>query len=592
MKSLNAFKYVLKFTWKHQKSYIFILFFSEIVCICEMFTLVYFPKIVIDGLISGDNINVLCGIILIFGTLLLGTSLLKSWLKYFIWKKQCFLQKKLICLVMQKTARIDYENLENPLILDLKKKAEKSYLGNASDEFFGVLKYFFSMASGVLSLVGLFAILFEIGIFPWMILNLVIIANCIFEAKTIKKNFHLEEESIPYERRWQYYRDIPLDLKAIKEIKIFQLSSWFIKKFSDVSRITNTYYTKTLNNTCKTESLCAITIFVREIFSYVYIVISVLMKKITVGDFSLYISSIEKYSDTLKEIIQNAMEMSHVGQYVECLQHYFELPECICTQGNAPLDVDDKKIEIEFKNVFFKYPNAENYTLKNINFKIRDGEHISIVGENGAGKSTLIKLLCRLYVPSQGEIFINGVNINKYSLEEYNRLLAPVFQDFQLFSINVQENLCLDGEWNQRDAEKILGEVALGYLPSKYENFFGRQVTKLFDKNGLVLSGGEQQKIAIARALYQKGKKIIVLDEPTAALDPRSEAEIYYAIDKLTEDKMSIFISHRLSSCKYCDHIVVLQDGSLIEYGTHEELMQKKGIYFELFELQAERYRD
>lgn len=592
MKSWKAFKYVLSFTWKHQKSYIIVLLLTEIVRFCEIFLMVYFPKIVIDGLISGETMGTLCKVILFFCILLLGASLFKSWLNYFTWEKQCVLQKILICLVMEKTARIDYEDLENPVILDLKKKAEKSYLGNASEEFFGVIKYFFAMASGILSLVGLFAILYEIGILPWMILNLVIIVNCIFEAKTIKKNFKLEEESIPYERRWQYYRDIPLDLKAIKEIKIFHLSSWFIKKFSDVSRITTTYYTKALGNTCKTESFCAVTVFMREVFSYVYIVSRVLAKKITVGDFSLYISSIEKYSDTLKEIIQNAMEMSHVGKYVECLQQYFELPERIRNQGHSSLEVDDKAIEIEFKDVFFKYPNAEAYTLKNINLKIRDGEHLSIVGENGAGKSTLIKLLCRLYVPTKGEICINGVNINEYSLEEYNRLLAPVFQDFQLFSINVQENLSLNGSWDQGNAEQVLEEVALGYLPSKYKNFFERQITKLFDKTGIILSGGEQQKIAIARALYQKGKKIIVLDEPTAALDPRSEAEIYCAIDKLTEDKMSIFISHRLSSCKHCDHIVVLQEGALIEYGTHEELMREKGIYFELFELQAERYRE
>lgn len=592
MKALKSFQYVLSFVWKHQKSYVVVTLLSELMRCFEIFIAVYFPKIVIDSLILGRDTCQLIGIIAAFCMGLFLISIFASWTKYFIWKSQCVLQRKLICSVMQKTAGIDYENLEDPQILDMKKKAEASYLGNASEDFFGVIKYFFSIISSVISLMGLIAILSQLGILPLAFLNLVIVFNCFLEAKTLKKNFHLEEESIPYERRRQYYRDVPLDLKAIKEIKSFNLSSWIVGKFSDISKITTKYYTDALHNTCKTDRWCAFSILLRNIFSYMYVVIRVLRKAITIGDFSMYISAIENYSNIFKGVIQNLLQLSHVGMYVEYLQQYLNIPERIRNQGNLSIPEDMEAFEIEFRNVYFRYPHAKNDTLKNINLKIHNKEHISIVGENGAGKSTLIKLLCRLYMPTKGEILLNGVNINQYSLEEYNQLIAPVFQDFQLFSMSVEENLTMSGNWNEEKASQILQEVALGYLPLKYEKFYDRQVTKLFDGNGIVLSGGEQQKFAIARALYQKGHQIVVLDEPTAALDPRSEAEIYQVIDKLVEDKMSIFISHRLSSCKYCDNIVVLLDGSIAEYGSHEELTKKKGIYYELFELQAERYRD
>ncbi len=274
------------------------------------------------------------------------------------------------------------------------------------------------------------------------------------------------------------------------------------------------------------------------------------------------------------------------------MDKYLKLPEHILRNGERRITLNEQGFDIEFKNVSFRYANNEHYALKNINLKIHNQEHISIVGENGAGKTTLIKLLCRLYLPTEGVITLNGIDIQEYALEEYISIIAPVFQDFHLFSMSVKENIALDREFDEQRANQSFQLAALGYMPEKYQDFYNREVTKLFAEDGLNLSGGEQQKFSIARSLYCKDRYIVILDEPTAALDPRSEAEIYQTIDKLVGGKMSIFISHRLSSCRFCDRVVVLSKGELVEVGTHEELMDKKGMYYELFELQAKNYRD
>ena len=247
---------------------------------------------------------------------------------------------------------------------------------------------------------------------------------------------------------------------------------------------------------------------------------------------------------------------------------------------------------IEFSHVSFKYPRSEQYVLKDINLKITSGEHLSVVGLNGAGKTTFIKLLCRLYDVTEGEILIDGVNIKEYSEEEYRKLFAVVFQDFQLFAFSLKDNIALGDTAEDAEINRVLELAGFYEDAQKLPEGLDTMLYKSFDEKGTELSGGQQQKTAIARALY-KDAPIVILDEPTAALDPVAEYDIYRRFDTLVGGKTAIYISHRLSSCKFCDRIAVFAENTIKEYGTHEELVDKKnGIYAELFAAQAQYYVD
>jgi len=245
---------------------------------------------------------------------------------------------------------------------------------------------------------------------------------------------------------------------------------------------------------------------------------------------------------------------------------------------------------LEFRKVSFRYPKSENFVLKEVSLTLREGDSLSIVGVNGAGKTTFIKLLCRLYDPTEGVILLNGIDIRKYRYDDYLALFSVVFQDFKLLSQPLGKNGAASEDYDRARAEDCLRRAGFGerldQLPQGLDTWLYRD----FDENGVEISGGEAQKIALARALY-KDAPFIILDEPTAALDPIAEAEIYSRFDEIVGDKTAIYISHRLSSCRFCDKIAVFDQGEIVQVGTHEELLaDPKGKYYELWNAQAQYY--
>ena len=260
-------------------------------------------------------------------------------------------------------------------------------------------------------------------------------------------------------------------------------------------------------------------------------------------------------------------------------------------KGKLPVEKRlDNKYEIEFRHVSFRYPGTENYALKDFSLKLRIGERMAIVGMNGSGKTTMIKLLCRLYDPDEGEILLNGVDIRKFRQEEYIRLFSVVFQDFQLLSLPLGENVAASMDVDGELARKALGQAGLGERLEELPKGLGTYLYQDIADDGVEISGGEAQKIAIARALY-KDAPFVLLDEPTASLDPLSEYEIYSGFDAMVGDKTAIYISHRLSSCRFCDDIAVFHEGRLVQRGSHEELLRdENGKYYELWQAQAQYY--
>lgn len=280
---------------------------------------------------------------------------------------------------------------------------------------------------------------------------------------------------------------------------------------------------------------------------------------------------------------------------MKVLKKYFEFLELKSEKHEGTLPIEkrsDHEYELEVRDVSFKYPGSDDYVLKNINLKLTIGEKMAIVGMNGSGKTTFIKLLARLYDPTEGEILLNGIDIKKYDYDEYLQLFSVVFQDFGLFSFSLGQNIASSTDYQE---EAILSAIEDAGFINRYKKLPKGLDTYLyqnFDKDGVEVSGGEAQKIAMARAIY-KDAPIVILDEPTAALDPIAEFEIYSHFDKIVGDKTALYISHRLSSCRFCDEIVVFHEGEIVQRGHHNKLVNdKEGKYHELWYAQAQYYTE
>ena len=312
----------------------------------------------------------------------------------------------------------------------------------------------------------------------------------------------------------------------------------------------------------------------------------------SVGDITKYVICIVGLIEAVSQVVRNTQISFLNHTYLERYFRYFDIPNNMY-QGSLTVEKRiDNEYYVEFRNVSFKYPNTDTYALKNVNVKFKIGEKLAVVGMNGSGKTTFIKLLCRLYDPTEGEILLNGVNIKKYDYDEYMQIFSVVFQDFKLFAFTLGQNVACAPTYDTKKVEKCLKNAGFGdrykSLPDGAETY----LYKRFDKSGIEISGGEAQKIALARALY-KDSPFIILDEPTSALDPVSEYEIYSSFNTITGDKTAIYISHRLASCRFCDNIVVFDNGSIIQHGSHENLLSdQNGKYYELWNAQAQYYTD
>lgn len=327
-----------------------------------------------------------------------------------------------------------------------------------------------------------------------------------------------------------------------------------------------------------------------SVIIFIFVGMKAVYGAISIGEIMLYIGAINNIFKNANEIVKSLSIIIPSDVYREKLLKFMDLNDHSDNKGISVEESVHGNYEIEFKNVSFKYPNTEKYVLKDINLKFEVGEKLAIVGVNGSGKTTLIKLLLGLYKPTEGEITLNGVDIRKYKYEEYMEIFSVVFQDFKLFSLSLGENVASSREYNPKEVKETLEKVGLSKFLSR--NKLDTYLYREFDENGVEVSGGEAQKIAMARALYKRGR-FIVLDEPTAALDPISEHEIYSKFDNIIGDNTAVYISHRLSSCKFCHNICVLHEGEMVQYGSHEELFSDMdGKYYELWNSQAQYYEE
>lgn len=311
---------------------------------------------------------------------------------------------------------------------------------------------------------------------------------------------------------------------------------------------------------------------------------------IGIGNFILYQGTLQRFLNAVSALVFNFGRLRYNNQYVEEVFRYLDLPNAMYKGSLAVEKRDDIEYEIEFRDVSFQYPRSTEWVLRHVNLKFQIGKNLAIVGENGSGKTTLMKLLCRLYDPTEGKILLNGIDITRYRYDEYMGLFSVVFQDYALFAFSVARNVAVSDPVDERHVWDCLNRVGIGDKIAGLDQGIHTSIGRDYENDSVDFSGGEQQKIALARALY-KDAPFMILDEPTAALDPIAEAEIYARFHETVKDKTSVFISHRLSSCKFCDEIAVFDQGQLVQKGSHDTLLaDENGKYYELWNAQAQYY--
>ena len=326
-------------------------------------------------------------------------------------------------------------------------------------------------------------------------------------------------------------------------------------------------------------------------FVYVFTCLKAWGGAFDIGSVTQYVGAATALASNIHTFLKEFGNMETNTGYLEKTFEYLDIPNAMYQGSLTTEKRSDRQYEVEFKNVSFKYPGSELWALKNVSMKFKVGKRLAIVGENGSGKTTFIKLLCRLYDPQEGQILLNGIDIRKYNYRDYMNIFSVVFQDFQLISQPFGSNVAGSTNYDEAKVLKALMDAGFGERLETIPEGLNTQLYKDFTENGVEISGGEAQKIAIARALY-KDAPFIILDEPTAALDPIAEAEIYAKFNEIAGDRTAIYISHRLSSCKFCDEIVVFHEGAVIQQGSHEKLVaEEAGKYYELWQAQAQYYR-
>lgn len=498
---------------------------------------------------------------------------------------------KLFRNIFNKTMEIDYELLLDKEVLEKRKLAMQMIEQGQFNNLAGNFKQFLS---NTIVLAGIIYLLS--GIEFWILLLVAAIVAVNSWATSVRKKAEraVYTDSVPVNRKIEYFWTVNSDFAYGKEIRVYDMQNSLNAVHSRLMQTIHKYLEKVFFLQFKGNLLLFATNLCLHAVVYLFLGYKILVKGLlSIGDFSLYLSAITTFNASVQAMVGSYIDISNNGQYLKDYFDFMELESKYEGGGKAKLLPEKAPMEFVFENVSFTYPYQTKPALKNVNLTIKDKERLSIVGENGSGKTTLVKLLLRLYEPTQGRILLNGTDIREWDYKDYLKQFATVFQDFKLFAFRIIDNITSLSE-QETDWDGVKRSLDKAGLTSKIDTL-GKGVEtclfKIYEESGIELSGGEAQKLAIARALY-KDAPVVILDEPTAALDPKAEYDIYTRFLSMVDAKTSVFISHRLSSTKFCDRIIVLRDGQIVETGSHAQLMAQKGYYANLFNLQAQFYVD
>lgn len=489
--------------------------------------------------------------------------------------------------LIRKAATMDLAQFEDPTFYDKLERARRQTVGRVS-----LMTTVLFQLQDLITIISLLAglIVFE----PWLVIILIIaiIPSFINEAYFSRTSYSLIKGWTPERRELDYIRFIGASDATAKEIKLFGLSNFLAKRFS---LLADKYYQANRKLTIRRSIFGSIFHIVGDLAyygAYLLIIVRTVTGIVTLGDLTFLSGSFGRLRNQLQEIFSRFSKITEDALY---LQDYFAFMEMKPLSNYPSRNIHfPQKIEsgFRFENVGFQYPSSDRWIIRNLNFELKAGEKLALVGENGAGKTTLVKLLTRLYEPTEGAIYLDGIDIRDYNINSYHQAVGVIFQDYVRYYFTAAENIAvgdierLDDQYKiEEAAEASLADQVVEKLPEKYRQILGRRFS-----GGKDLSGGEWQKIALARA-YMKDAQLLILDEPTATLDARAEYEAFQRFAELTSGRTAVIISHRFSTVRMADRIMVLKDGNILELGSHEQLLSQNGLYAELFNLQAAGYQ-
>lgn len=587
---LSNLKYIMGYAWSQDK-----VLFAQ----CGVYTIlasiapfigIFLPKFLIDELLGQRRIEIILMTLIGFFLLSSVVNYSIAWLRCAYSPRVTKIRTDYITMISDKIMKMDFKNTEDPEVLNKIKSVMNAVMSNNTGVE-GVYHTLLGLFGRLTAFVGYISIVLFLS--PWILLFLIInvLISYALTMRVKKYEYSQKEKAADKDRRTFYVFDTMYDFAYGKDIRIYDLKNILIDKFKKFRGERIDISKDVQGKQLKVKIVDVILLVIRECVVYGYLIYNVLFTGMGIGDFTMYFSTINGFGDWMKGILDDLANIKAQNMYLDDMREFLEIKS---ENKEKTRDIPiDSSYEIEFKNVSFKYPKTDKYIYKNLSLKIKKGQRLAIVGINGAGKTTFVKLLCRLYEPTSGEILINGVNIKDFSKEEYYKILSVVFQDIKTFAFTVAENVSLEN-LEDVDREKVLHcieKAGVGDKINSLKKGIDTSLLKILDGEGIELSGGENQKLALARALYKNGK-IVILDEPTSALDAIAEYNIYKGFDELIGDKTAIYISHRLASTKFCDVIAFFENGEIVEYGTHEELLKKNGKYSDMFNIQAQYYKE
>lgn len=489
-------------------------------------------------------------------------------------------------IINQKTSEkimsLPFAYLEDPYYMELKKNVQMGI--NNMGAVYLLCDGFFKIIANILSLAGLGLIIFTFDPVLVAILLIGILLNIILVKLSMRSQIRFFHELLPINYKYGYYMDTIISDKNGKDFRLYSQFNLLFKKFNGFAEIVASYFTSFNLEQSFYQTLISIVRYVQMAFVYALVGIKTIVTMTNISSFSLTVSAAISFSDCITNMIQVSSNFMRSIEYVKPLLELLDIQE---DQHEGKVELKEIR-SITFDHVSFAYPNTDKLILDDITFTIYRNEKISIVGLNGAGKTTIVKLICRLYEPTKGQILINDVPICEYDHRSYMSMVSSVFQDYKMFAITIKDNISF--HIDEEKARELSYDTGVGEVIEQLPNKWQSILSKAYDEKGVELSGGQNQKIAIARALA-KPADLLILDEPTSALDPIAEAEIYENFNELAKERMAIYISHRMSSSIFCDRILVIDGGRISDFDTHKNLMEKKeSLYYKLFMTQAQNY--
>ncbi|WP_418577114.1 ABC transporter ATP-binding protein [Hungatella sp.] len=582
---LYNLKFLAKKVIQASPGYVLAAFVESMLGAALPFVAILFPKYMIDEMMGEKRLSLLVWYVAAAALSALVLSVASGALKRYMNAVTRDILIKIEYDMGSHNMGVAYENLEDTKYIEQKDKAMLPIRERMTHLY--IVRQFPELIRCIFTAAGAVGILLSFDVISLVVIMIPTFVIAWLNRGYQKKEMEIHGESVSMERFFIYYYQILEDFGPGKDIRLFHLHELLMKRNNQCDDSIFGFKKQTMELKRGFEGISRVLEALRSAFVYGYIGVKALLTGITIGSFSMYTGAAATFSGSTANLLNIIVRLRQDCRYLEEFVKLEEVP--VESEREGFKDIDTDHVTLEFRHVSFRYPGTDRDILTDVNFKLKQGESLSIVGRNGAGKTTVIKLLSRLFKPTGGEILINGTDIHSIDFEVYRKLLSVVFQDFKIFEFSIEENVAAGKEILENRLESALKNAGIyekiQTLQRGSQTFVGKQ----FDENGTEFSGGELQKLAIARALY-KDSPVIVLDEPTAALDPYAEAEVYERFSELTEGRTTIYISHRLSSCKFCRRIIFLEDGKIVEDGNHEELICLNGKYAEMFQMQASQY--